>query len=126
MRKHNIEYQLTPAQIHRRNIAERAIQTFKNHFISILAGTHPTFPKNQWHKLLEQAEITLNLLRTSRINSNLSAYEQMEGTYNFHQQPMAPLGIKVLAYKMPSHRGTWSNHGVEGWYIGPAREHYQC
>ena len=30
--------QMVPPDTHRRNIAERAIQTFKNHLISILAG----------------------------------------------------------------------------------------
>lgn len=38
IKKFKIKYQLTPAQMHQRNIAERAIQTFKNHFISILVG----------------------------------------------------------------------------------------
>jgi hypothetical protein len=32
--KQVIDYQLAPPHIHRRNNAERAIQTFKNHFIS--------------------------------------------------------------------------------------------
>ena len=27
---------------------------------------------------------------------------------------------------MPSHRASWAEHGEEGWYIGPARDHYQC
>lgn len=42
-----MEYQLTPAQIHRRNTTKRAIQTFKNHFITILAGIDSKFPKNE-------------------------------------------------------------------------------
>jgi hypothetical protein len=32
--KQGINYQLTPPNIHRRNNAERAIQTVKNHFIA--------------------------------------------------------------------------------------------
>ena len=32
--KHNMKFQLTPAQMHRQNIAERAIQTFKNQQVS--------------------------------------------------------------------------------------------
>ena len=32
--KHNIDYQLVPPHLHRRNMAERAIQTFKNHIES--------------------------------------------------------------------------------------------
>lgn len=121
-----IQYQLTPAQIQRRNLVERAVQTFKNHFIGILTGCHPTFPNNHWNKLLKQAEISLNLLRTSRINNNLSAYEQLEGTFNFNKTPLASLGIKVIAYEMLSHRGTWRKHGINGWYIGPAEKYYQC
>ena len=34
--EHKIKYELVPPHNHRRNIAEKAIQTFKNHFVSIL------------------------------------------------------------------------------------------
>ena len=46
--KHNIEYQLTPPHIHPINAAERAIRTFKKHFISGLATVDPTFPIKEW------------------------------------------------------------------------------
>ena len=39
-----IDFQLVPPHMHRRNAAERAIQTFKNHFVSALAITPPIFP----------------------------------------------------------------------------------
>ena len=68
----------------------------------------------------------MNLLRSFRINPRLSAEEQMNGTFNYHTTPLAPLGIKVLAYELPTHRALWAEHGKEGWYIGPARDHYQC
>ena len=55
----------------------------------------------------------MNLLRSSRINNNLSAYEQLEGTFDFNKTPLAPLGTKVLAYEMPSHLKTWDEHGKE-------------
>ena len=57
----NCEYQLVPPDTHRRNLAERAIQTFKSHFIAILAGVDPTFPMSLWDRLLPQAVLTLNL-----------------------------------------------------------------
>jgi hypothetical protein len=38
-----MKYQLVPPNDHRRNIAEKAIQTFKDHFVSILCGTDKTF-----------------------------------------------------------------------------------
>ena len=39
-----VTYQLTPAGDHRRNAAERAIRTLKNHLIAMLAGADPNFP----------------------------------------------------------------------------------
>ena len=39
--KNKIDYQLTPPHIHRRNAAERAIRTFKNHFLVGLASCDP-------------------------------------------------------------------------------------
>ncbi len=61
---HDIQYEFVPPYTKRSDKAERAIQTFKRHFISILAGTHPSFPINFWHELIPQAEITLNMLRS--------------------------------------------------------------
>ena len=40
----NCTIQLVPPNNHRRNLAERAIQTFKSHFIAIIAGVDDTFP----------------------------------------------------------------------------------
>jgi hypothetical protein len=48
-----IAYELVPPGQHRRNQAERAIQTFKSHFISILAGVDDKFPLSLWCHLLE-------------------------------------------------------------------------
>lgn len=67
----SIEFQLTPAGKHSRNLAEKAIQIWKDHFIAGLSSTHPNFPVNQWCKLIEQANITLCLLHPSRINPQL-------------------------------------------------------
>jgi hypothetical protein len=64
----HITLELTPAHVHRRNAAERAIRTWKNHFLAGLASLNPRFPMRFWSYLLPQSEITLNLLRQSRIN----------------------------------------------------------
>jgi hypothetical protein len=40
----NCTIQLVPPDNHRRNLAERAIQTFKCHFKAILAGVDDSFP----------------------------------------------------------------------------------
>ena len=124
--KNNIDFQLTPAGLHRRNKAERAIQTFKNHFIAGLCSIDPAFPLNLWDKLIPQAILTLNLLRASRINPNLSAYAQLHGNFNYNRTPLAPPGIKVLTYIRPENRKSWAPHAKEGFYLGPAMNHYRC
>ena len=60
--KNNTSYQLVPPHTHHRNLGERAIQTFKNYFESGLASVDPNFPLSEWDRLLEQANITVNLL----------------------------------------------------------------
>ena len=49
-----VTYQLVSPNVHRINIAERAICTLKAHFCSILAGVDPNFPKFMWDKPWDQ------------------------------------------------------------------------
>ena len=126
MDSNNISYQLTPAGNHGRNAAERAIQTFKNHFVAGLCSVHPRFPLHQWDKLLPQAELTLNLLRPSRLNPALSAHATLYGILHYSTTPLAPPGIRVLAHDLPSQRKSWAPHASEGFYLGPALNHYRC
>lgn len=121
-----IDYQLAPPHVHRRNSAERAIRTFKNHFIAGLSGTDPDFPLHLWDRLLPQTLITLNLLRASRINPRLSAQAQLHGAFDFNRTPLAPAGTRVMIHEKASVRGTWAPHAVDGWYLGPAEHHYRC
>jgi hypothetical protein len=55
------KFQLVPLDMYCRNHAERAIRTFKAHFLSILAGVNLTSPPYLWDLLLPQVELTLNL-----------------------------------------------------------------
>jgi hypothetical protein len=71
MREHGVDYQLVQPHMHRRNAAEHAICTFKKHFIAILATADPNFPLRLWPELLPQTILTLNLLRSSRLNPRL-------------------------------------------------------
>jgi hypothetical protein len=63
IKENEMEYELVPPGKHRRNQAEQVIQTFKAHFISILAGIDYQFPLSLWCYLLELMKLTLNLLR---------------------------------------------------------------
>jgi hypothetical protein len=126
MVEQDIDFQLTPPHFHRRNAAERAIRTYKNHLIAGLATTDPAFPLRMWCRLLRQSEITPNLLRPSHINPKLSAYAQIEGHFDFNCTPLAPPGTRIIAHEKPGQRNTWDAHGVDGWYFGPAMLHYRC
>ena len=101
------KFQLVPPDMHRRNCAERAICTFKDHFLAILAGVDPSFPPYLWDLLLPQAELTLNLLRLSSINNKISAWEFFHGPFNFNKTPLGPVGCRVLIRAKPTTRRSW-------------------
>ena len=111
---------------HRANRAERAIRTYKNHFIATLCTAHASFPLHAWDTILPQIELTLNLLRASNVNPHISAWTQLCGPYDFNRNPIAPVGTPVLVFERPENRATWSPHGKAGWYVGPALQHYRC
>jgi len=126
LQEQDIELELTPAHVHRRNAAERAIRTWKNHFMAGLASLNPRFPVRYWSHLIKQSEMTLNLLRQSRINPKLSAYAQVQGNYDFNKNPMAPPGCEIIAFQPPAQRPSWGYHGIKAWYTQPAMNHYRC
>jgi hypothetical protein len=63
--ENDVEYQFVPTHCHRRTAVQRAIRTFKEHFVLGLASVDPDFPLQLWDRILPQAEMTLNLLRNS-------------------------------------------------------------
>ena len=118
--------QLVEPHNHRVNAAERAIQTFKDAFIAALATTDREFPLQLWDRLAPQVQDTLNLMRASRINPNISAYEALNGPYNWDRYPLAPPGCKAIIYEAPAMRGSWASRGTDAWYLGPSADHYRC
>jgi hypothetical protein len=126
LHEQNITFQLVSPYSHRQNLAERASRSFKDHLIAGLCSTDKYFPMHLWDRLLPQAVITLNMLRTSRINHKLSAATHIYGQYDFNRAPMAPPGTRIIAHETPYRRRTWEPHVQNGWYIGPALEHYGC
>jgi hypothetical protein len=121
-----IAYQLVPPHCHRRNAAERAIRTFKEHFAAGLSSVDPAFPLHLWDRLLPQAEITLNLLRTSRLHPQLSAAAHYHGLVDYNKTAFAPPGCKIIAHEKPGKRRTWDPHGQHGYSLGPVVHHYRC
>jgi hypothetical protein len=124
-RASNITYQCVPPFNKRANKAERAIQTFKWHFITILAGTHPSFPINFWHELITQAEITLNMMRSYADQPAISAYHGIHRKpFDFFSHPLAPCSTLVVVHN--SIRETWDNFGLVGFYLGPSLQNYRA
>mmetsp|Transcript_27437 Transcript_27437/g.38787 ORF Transcript_27437/g.38787 Transcript_27437/m.38787 type:complete len:139 (-) Transcript_27437:325-741(-) len=95
MKEEKVDYQLVPPHIHRRNAAERAIRTFKNHFIAGLCRANKNFPLHLWDKLIHHMSI-----------DTMPQNEQY-----------APLKTTSLQDCAP--------HAIDGWYLGPALESYR-
>jgi hypothetical protein len=123
MCQQHVDFQLVPPYDHRQNAAKRAIGIWKDHFVAGLASLDPTFPMHLWCRLITQCTQTLNLLRPSRINPRLSAEAQLNGAFDYNKTLLAPPGTKVLIH---TPNRTWAVHGVDGYYLGGAPEHYRC
>jgi hypothetical protein len=122
----DIAYQLVPPRCHRRNAAKRAIRTFKEHFVAGLSLVEPSFPLHLWDRLLPQAEITLNLLRTSRLHPQLSVAAHYHGLVDYNKTALAPPGCKIIAHDKAGKWRTWAPHGQHGYSLCPAMHHYRC
>ncbi|KAL7475350.1 hypothetical protein ACHAW6_001271 [Cyclotella cf. meneghiniana] len=98
----NATFQLIPPNVHCTNVAERTIQTFKGHFLSILAGIDDSFPNYLWDKLLPQAELSLNLLRQASLAPAISAWEYFHIPFNYDATPLGPMGCPVIIHNKAS------------------------
>ena len=115
-----------PPNNHIRNAAERAICTFKAHFIAILAGVAHDFPRNLWHLLLPQREVTLNLLRQATLYPSISAWAYFHGPFNYDATPLGPIGCNIISHKKTGTRNSWDFRGTAGWNVGVSLQPYWC
>ena len=65
------------------------------------------------------------MLRTSRVHPQLSAFHVLEGQYDFKKIPFGPPGTRATIFNPPETRGSFGPRALEGWYIGPAWDHYR-
>ena len=108
LRAQNCRWQFVEPANHRVNADKRAIQTFKNHFISGLFSTDSQWPTQLWDQLANQAETTSNILRRSMINPTKSAFHQLNGhKYDWNAFPMAPPGTHAVIYISAEGRISW-------------------
>jgi hypothetical protein len=76
--------QLVPPHNHCINVPERAIATFKKHFVAALATVDMLCPLQLWDKFLPQVKLTLNLLRFSHCNPCVSANQKLYIWFGFN------------------------------------------
>ena len=106
------DFQFVEPSNHQVNADERAIQTYKNHFISGLCSTNENWPIQLWDQITTQAMITLNLLRISGIDPTKSAYHHFHGhQFDWNRHPLAPPGTKAIIYEDPGTRTSWGPQG---------------
>ena len=111
--KKECDIQLVEQNNKRLNAAERAIQTWKDSLIGALATTDSNFPLQLWDRLTPQVEDCLNLMRASRIDPKMSAYEALNGPYDWNPYPLATRGCKAVIYEDCGIRGSWASRGVD-------------
>jgi hypothetical protein len=121
-----LTYQLVPPDDHRRNVAEKAIQTWKDHFIAVLSSTADKFPLHLWCQLIPHMERQLYLLRQSNANPKISAYANLYGPHDYNAIPFVPLGMEALVHDTPTRCKTYAQHCSKGWVIGTSAENYRC
>eukprot|EP00804_Cyclotella_cryptica_P003480 CCRYP_002118-RA/>CCRYP_002118-RA protein AED:0.26 eAED:0.26 QI:0/0/0/1/0/0/3/0/685 len=119
-------YQLVSPNDYRRNVAEKAIQTWKDNFITALRGTVDTFPLHLWCQLILHMERQLNFLCQFNANSKISAYAHLYGPHDYNALPFTPLGMEALVHDKPNQRKTYAQHCSKGWVIGTSTKHYRC
>jgi hypothetical protein len=122
----DIAYQLVSPNCHRRNAAKRAIRPFKEHFVAGLSSVDPAFPLHLWDRILQQAEITLNLLQTSRLHPQLSAAAHFHGLADYNKTAFSPPGCKIIKHKKSGKRRTWAPQGQHAYSLVPTMHHYRC
>ena len=74
-------YQLVPPDDQRRNLAEKLIQTWKDHIIVVMSSTEESFPDHLRCQAIQQAERQLLILQQSNVNPKISAYAYIYGPH---------------------------------------------
>ncbi len=124
IKENGMDYELNPPGQHRCNQAEQAIQTFKAHFISIPAGVDNKFPLLLWCYLLEPTELTLNLLRQSRVAPKILAFTHVHSTHNYMRKPFAPIGCAIQTHVKPNNPLSWDTRSEPDFNLGTSMEHH--
>jgi hypothetical protein len=107
-------------------MAEKAIQTFKDHFVRVLSGCAPSMPIHLWYQLLPQVERQLLLLQQSCAHPNLSVYARIYKHHNYNWHPFVSIGIEALSHNKPHKCRTYAEHCTKAFVLGTSTKHHQC
>ena len=124
IRESGMSYQLVPPDNHRRNIADRAIQTWKNHFIGVISRAAATFPLHLWCQAIPQAERQLMLLSMSNFKPKISSYAHVYVQHDYNAEPFVPIGIESIVRDKPNRRKTFAEHCRKIYFLDTSFEHY--
>ena len=98
----------------------------KGTFLSVLAGVDTTFPKFIWDNILVQREITLNLLCQDTPNPSMSAWEYLNGAFDYTATPLVTIWCNIIIHTTSNKQKPRYQRGSEGFSIGPALYYYRC
>ena len=107
IKEHDMDDELVPKGMHRRNIAEKAIKMWKSNTVDALSGLPDSFPLFMWNELLPQLDMQVNLLRFSNVSPNVFSWTILAGAHDFNRHPLAPLGIKIHMLEQVDKRKSW-------------------
>jgi len=60
------------------------------------------------------------------MESQQVSHQEVYGSFDFSKTPLAPLETKALIYNNPASHASCPPHATDGYYEGPAFNHYQC
>ena len=125
IKEQEVPIQLVEPGNHYVNAAEMGVKTSKYHLISSLATVAKSSPLQLWCQYMPQIEMTLIMLRTCRRDPTISAYESLNGPFNYNKTPLASLGYPAVLYDNPTNRNTIAPHCTDAIYVAPSMLHYR-
>ena len=102
-------------------MTEKAIQTFKDHFVRVLSGCAPSMLIHLWWcQLLPQVERQLLLLQQSQVHPNLLAYAHIYEHHDCNWYPFVPINMEALVHDKPQeHRTNAEHYTIDVGNFGP-------
>ncbi len=92
----------------------------------VLLGLMPRFHRTSGISFYLRPNWLINLLRQATINQKISTWEYFNGPFDFNEMLLAPVGCRVLIHTKPRTRRSWDYRAKQGFYTGPAFDHYRC